>query len=398
MASTSTSTSIVSKKYIAHLHHNNSSCSPFDAQVLAVKYPHVFTSPNTTFVPEPYIFDVVDLQPLADGRFGHIDCFLWPQLYSRKHWWSGCIFQHEQFVEDDVMKWLWFTPTETDARQEPGCAFELGLLEKKLCNAFKKLFNKAAGCVVDAQKSVRADAQKELAMDMILQVAESQCILLDTFAIVQYETIALPSQPSSDQFRLSDKTFLLKTNIHLIQEFVPPPSYIVTRHAKVQGELALFPVLYRGTSGEHHQLFTCQLARVHGETYVRQHLPCESYQGMAPSIIPPNNNASASCILPSFQRESKFASDMGSAKTKHGGAVRTAPSQPCFSPYQVPPPIDPLTSLATWHTLTPALDPFSNPPSLSSVASTPVPITKVKGNRKPKLTFKQSEVAASSQG
>ncbi|OAX35805.1 hypothetical protein K503DRAFT_802533 [Rhizopogon vinicolor AM-OR11-026] len=119
---------------------------------------------------------------------------------------------------------------------------------------------------------------------------------------------------------------------------------------------------------------------------------------MAPSVIPPNNNASASRILPSFQRESKFASDMGSAKTKHGGAVRTAPSQPRFLPYQVSPPVDPSTSLATWHTLAPALDPFSNPPSLSSVASTPIPITKVKGNRKPKPTFKQSGVAASSQG
>ncbi|OJA14338.1 hypothetical protein AZE42_10305 [Rhizopogon vesiculosus] len=155
------------------------------------------------------------------------------------------------------MKWLWFTPTETDACQEPGCAFELELLEKKLCDALEKLFNKAAGCVADAQKSIRPDAQKELAM------------------------------------------------------------------------------------------------------HIWQH---------------------------------------GTREDETGGAVRTAPSQPHFSPYQVPPPVDPSTSLATWHTLTPALDPFSNPPSSSSVVSTPIPITKVKGNHKPKPTLKQSEIAASSQG
>jgi hypothetical protein len=82
----------------------------------------------------------------------------------------------------------------------------------------EKLLNKAVGCVTDAQKLVRPEAQKELvvhtraashslqrlrclplpARDMILQVAEFQRILLDTFAIIQYETVALQSQPSKD--------------------------------------------------------------------------------------------------------------------------------------------------------------------------------------------------------
>ncbi|KIK36834.1 hypothetical protein CY34DRAFT_93711, partial [Suillus luteus UH-Slu-Lm8-n1] len=65
---------------------------PFDAHVLTVKPLHVIMSPNMSFIPKPHIFNTVNLQPLADGRFGHIDCFLWPQLFSKKHWWSGCIF------------------------------------------------------------------------------------------------------------------------------------------------------------------------------------------------------------------------------------------------------------------------------------------------------------------
>jgi hypothetical protein len=129
-----------------------------------------------------------------------------------------------------------------------------------------------------------------------------------------------------------EETFPLKTNIHLVREFQPPPSYIVTKHPRVRGELAPFAVLYRGTSGEHRHLYTRQLARVHGETYVRQHPPREPYQGMAPSVIPLVNNPSTSRALPSFQRESKFASDMRLGKTKQGGAVRTMPSQPRLSP------------------------------------------------------------------
>ena len=65
---------------------------------------------------------------------------------------------------------------------------------------------------------------------------------------------------------------------------------------------------------------------------------------------------------------------------------------------QVPLPIDSSTSLATWHTLAPALDPFSNPPSLPSVSSTPTAKGKVKANCSTGTTLKQQEVAASSQG
>ncbi|KIK36832.1 hypothetical protein CY34DRAFT_16110 [Suillus luteus UH-Slu-Lm8-n1] len=119
---------------------------------------------------------------------------------------------------------------------------------------------------------------------------------------------------------------------------------------------------------------------------------------MAPSIIPSINNTSTSRGLPSFQQESKFASDMKSRKTNQGGPVQTMPSQPHLSPYQIPPPIDPLTSLSTWYTLAPALDQFSNLPLSSSVPSLSLAIGKCKGNSRTKTTLKQSEVAASSQG
>ncbi|OJA15111.1 hypothetical protein AZE42_10807 [Rhizopogon vesiculosus] len=189
------------------------------------------------------------------------------------------------------MKWLWFTPTEKDVRQEPGCTFELGLLDKKLIDAFKKILNKAGICVPDVQKSVHTSAQTELAVhfqvanhsfqhlqflplparDVILQVAKFQCILLDTFAIVQYETVALPSWPSKEQFQFADdkwmgvftadpaiaqelydlcipfwcirleETFPLRTNIHLVKDLQAPPGYIVTHHPRVGGSWHHFP-------------------------------------------------------------------------------------------------------------------------------------------------------------
>ncbi|KIK36833.1 hypothetical protein CY34DRAFT_93707, partial [Suillus luteus UH-Slu-Lm8-n1] len=123
------------------------------------------------------------------------------------------------------------------------------------------------------------------ARDLILQVAKFQHILLDTFTIVQYEIVALPSPPSKEQFQFADnkwmgvfiadpataqelydlripfwhirleETFPLRTNIHLVKDFQALPGYIVTHHPRVRQELMPFPVLYCGTSSKHRHLF-----------------------------------------------------------------------------------------------------------------------------------------------
>ncbi|KIM69235.1 hypothetical protein SCLCIDRAFT_93854, partial [Scleroderma citrinum Foug A] len=67
----------------------------FDARAVACKNNLVITSPNVDFVPELHIFGDEDLQPHADGHFGLVDCFQWPQLYNREYQYSVCIPQKD---------------------------------------------------------------------------------------------------------------------------------------------------------------------------------------------------------------------------------------------------------------------------------------------------------------
>ncbi|KAG1888479.1 uncharacterized protein F5891DRAFT_987771 [Suillus fuscotomentosus] len=53
----------------------------FDARAVAVQGNLIITTPNMHFVPEFHHFEEEDLQAWADGRFGVIDCFQWPQFY-----------------------------------------------------------------------------------------------------------------------------------------------------------------------------------------------------------------------------------------------------------------------------------------------------------------------------
>ncbi|KIK11939.1 hypothetical protein PISMIDRAFT_103897 [Pisolithus microcarpus 441] len=57
------------------------SIGPFNACVLAKYQDCWITSPNSLYVPEPFVFEARVMEPLHDGRFGHINCFQWPQLY-----------------------------------------------------------------------------------------------------------------------------------------------------------------------------------------------------------------------------------------------------------------------------------------------------------------------------
>ncbi|KAI6009910.1 hypothetical protein BKA83DRAFT_4504189 [Pisolithus microcarpus] len=63
----------------------------FNAHVLAKYNDHWITSPNTNYVPEPFIFEGARVEPPRDGQMGHIDCFQWPQLHAELYIWSTCI-------------------------------------------------------------------------------------------------------------------------------------------------------------------------------------------------------------------------------------------------------------------------------------------------------------------
>jgi len=76
-------------------------------------------SPNMDFIPEPHFNDEV-LQAWADGRFGPVDCFQWPQLYTSEWKLSVCIPREENNPNFQSLHWAWFMPKLDDVRPSPG--------------------------------------------------------------------------------------------------------------------------------------------------------------------------------------------------------------------------------------------------------------------------------------
>ncbi|KIN98410.1 hypothetical protein M404DRAFT_157843, partial [Pisolithus tinctorius Marx 270] len=58
---------------------------------VACKDHWVITSPNVDFIPEPYIFEEVDLYPHADSQFSLVNCFQWQQTYKKNYEYAICI-------------------------------------------------------------------------------------------------------------------------------------------------------------------------------------------------------------------------------------------------------------------------------------------------------------------
>ena len=85
----------------------------------------VITSPNVTFVPEPHIFEEEDILPRADGRFGLVDCFQWPQLYEKEYDHSVCVPRKGTLPTLDI---AWYNLTRDDFIIPAGSKFAVGTL------------------------------------------------------------------------------------------------------------------------------------------------------------------------------------------------------------------------------------------------------------------------------
>ena len=82
-----------------------------NARAVACKEQWVITSPNVNYIPEPHIFDIQEHCPHADGCFGLVDCFQWPQKYNKDYAFAICIPQKDNIL---LLEITWYTPTTDD--------------------------------------------------------------------------------------------------------------------------------------------------------------------------------------------------------------------------------------------------------------------------------------------
>ncbi|KAN0101333.1 hypothetical protein V8E55_001317, partial [Tylopilus felleus] len=69
----------------------------------------VITSPNATWVPRIYL-GKEPIQIHADGHFGYIDPYQWPQYHSVDYPWSVAILSKTYHASPSQISWVWYTP------------------------------------------------------------------------------------------------------------------------------------------------------------------------------------------------------------------------------------------------------------------------------------------------
>ncbi|KAG1887860.1 hypothetical protein F4604DRAFT_1570876 [Suillus subluteus] len=100
----------------------------YDALAVAIQDNLVITTPNMTFIPKFHHFEEENVQARADGRFGVVDCFQWPQAYDNVFCNSVCIPRKEAYPFPHPLHWAWYTPEQKDFKTIPGNSFPVGTL------------------------------------------------------------------------------------------------------------------------------------------------------------------------------------------------------------------------------------------------------------------------------
>ncbi|KAG1770127.1 hypothetical protein EV702DRAFT_1202539 [Suillus placidus] len=123
----------------------------FDAHAVVIQGNLVITTPNMDFVPQFHHFEEETVQARADGRFGIVDCFQWPQAYDNIFCNSVCIPCKEAypFPHPHPLHWAWFTPEQKDFKAIPGNSFPVGTLASDKVEGLESLLKLASKRVQD---------------------------------------------------------------------------------------------------------------------------------------------------------------------------------------------------------------------------------------------------------
>ncbi|KAG1776143.1 hypothetical protein EV702DRAFT_1046313 [Suillus placidus] len=111
--------------------------SALDARAIGYQEPLVITTPNMDWVLELYNDDSEELRTQADGRFGVVDCFQWPQMYCKEFKYAVCI-PHKDTSSIDL-QFTWYTPTAADFVIQPGTAFAVSTLHSHIVDGINNL-------------------------------------------------------------------------------------------------------------------------------------------------------------------------------------------------------------------------------------------------------------------
>ncbi|KAG2060364.1 hypothetical protein BDR06DRAFT_1059410 [Suillus hirtellus] len=176
-----------------------------DTRAIAYQEPLVITTPNMDWIPELHNNDS-ELRVQADGCFGLEDCFQWPQKYCKEFEYAVCI-PHKETSSIDL-QFAWYSPTTEDFVTQVGTAFAIGTLHSHIINGIDNLLTIAHKQVEpwqanwigkkDIVSSMLSSLKHDINVlhrhpltywDIIIFVAQAQCLFLDIIAFMDYVEI-----------------------------------------------------------------------------------------------------------------------------------------------------------------------------------------------------------------
>ncbi|KAG1812257.1 uncharacterized protein BJ212DRAFT_1483434 [Suillus subaureus] len=190
----------------------------YNTHAIAVQGNLVITTLNMDFIPVFHHFEEENIQACADGRFGPIDCFQWPQAYNHIFCNSTCIPRKEAFPSPHPLHWAWFTPTQEDFKPIPGNLFPVGTLTMDKVEGLDSLCKLAERWVQDwrANQQGKNDAVvsrvlslrhgiSQLKMhpltfrNLLMFVTDAQWLFLEIYSFMDWILLAQPHITAGDR-------------------------------------------------------------------------------------------------------------------------------------------------------------------------------------------------------
>ncbi|KAG2073023.1 hypothetical protein BDR04DRAFT_1152637 [Suillus decipiens] len=278
----------------------------FDAHAIAMQGNLVITTPNMHFILEFRHFDDEILQARADGRFGVINCFQWPQAYDNTFCYAACIPRKEAFPSPQPLHWAWFTPTQNDLKSIPGNSFPVGTLASDKVDGLQSLFKLAEqrlreyrqaqpdrgqviyGCLLSLHHAITHLKLHPLTFhDLLIFVTGAQHLFLDIYSYIDWVLIAQPLTTSGfchavwgdwmgafvQSSNICEKLFCAGVPIWYVRTsvYIPPnmkvvepvllthPDHIILGMYAEGSKVHPFEVIYHGPGGHSHHVHVRRL-------------------------------------------------------------------------------------------------------------------------------------------
>ncbi|KAG1898410.1 uncharacterized protein F5891DRAFT_1190791 [Suillus fuscotomentosus] len=156
-------------------------------------------------------FEEENVQACADGHFGVVDCFQWPQAYDNIFCNSVCIPRKEVYLFPHPLHWAWYTPKQKDFKTIPGNSFPVGTLASDKVEGLESLLKLVEKRVQDwrANRQVKKDVIINCVIslrhgilrlkkhpltfrDLLIFVMDAQCLFLEIHSFMDWVLIAQP--------------------------------------------------------------------------------------------------------------------------------------------------------------------------------------------------------------